>query len=79
MGAADSGSNGEPPGGGAEGGPGVLQATIGADAPWWPRFSLLLGAPLLLGAVGWQVTPIVRERRRRSKTFTRPRSLYFWQ
>lgn len=77
LGVADSGSSGDPPGG--EGGPGILQATIGRDAPWWPRFSLLLGAPLLLGAVGWQVTLFLRERRRRSKTFTRPNSLYFWQ
>ncbi|MXZ90168.1 MAG: cadherin repeat domain-containing protein, partial [Chloroflexi bacterium] len=82
MGVADSGSNGDSPGGGVggPGGPlGVAQAAGGGDAPWWPRLSLLLGVPLLLGAVGWQVTLFLRERRRRSRTFTRPRSRYFWQ
>ncbi|MYC28966.1 MAG: cadherin repeat domain-containing protein [Chloroflexi bacterium] len=81
MGVADSGSNGDSPGGvGGPGGPlGVAQAAVGGDAAWWPRLSLLLGVPLLLGAVGWQVALFLRDRRRRSRTFTRPRSRYFWQ
>ena len=69
----DVGSRGAPPGGNGAGGTAVLQAGMGGGSPWWPKLLLILGTPLLLVAVGWQIAQMVKERRGVQKTFTRPR------
>ena len=69
----DVGGSGGPSGGYVTGGSMIAQAGMVGDLPWWPKFFLVLGTILLLGAVTWQFSLLVREKRMLNKTFTGPR------
>ena len=70
----DVGGSGGPSGGYVTGGSMIAQAGMVGDLPWWPKFFLILGTILLLGAATWQFSLLLREKRKRNKTFTGPRN-----
>ena len=55
-------------------GPAVVESGMVGNIPWWPRLFLVIGAILLLGALTWQLSQFIKEKRRLSKSFTRPRN-----
>ena len=71
----DVGGNGGSPGGAVTAaGPTVVQSGMVGEIPWWPRLVLVLGAILLLGAVAWQFSQFIKEKRRLNRSFTKPRN-----
>ena len=70
----DVGDGGGPSGGYVTGGSMIAQAGMVGDLPRWPKFFLILGTILLLGAATWQFSLLLREKRKRNKTFTGPRN-----
>ena len=70
----DVGGSDGPSGGEIGGGPMVVEAGMFGELPWWPRVFLVLGTVLLLGALAWQFSQSIREKRLSSKTFSGPRN-----
>ena len=70
----DVGGGGGTSGGSTIVGPMVVQAGMVRELPWWPRLLLVLGTALLLGALAWQFSQAIRQKRLYNKTFTKPRN-----
>ena len=50
----------------------ITEASINPGVPRWPLVAIIVGAILLVAAVGWQMYQGLRDRRCRQKSFTRP-------